>query len=401
MLQYKRIISYLSVIYILSLCLHYWEINSLRFSEIIFLLLFAVFIYGVLKNYFILKITKHDLVACSFLIINIIIILINFNIEAFLGTTFAFYLFLIYYIFRNIIETYNYNLILNSILTLTLISSILGILGWFLYQINIENIFANQRNYPFSIGKAVQASALYVSPNLLTFSLIIGIIFLIKSKIIKNIKIILFLIFNIALFFTFSKSILIYLGIILLLYSTIINNNIFKKILIFSSVFFFIIQILLSNFLILDKTKEYLWLDEKYTHSQIEPLYQNTKYKIIKTNYYFLKEKSFFIIKENFYSGIGYENFRKTNNLYPLLYDQKPHSLYFGVFSEFGFFGLISIIIIFSYNLKISLKNKNNYLYLLMIYLIIEGINTDILSLKLTWIIFSINIFLHNKKNIK
>jgi len=38
-------------------------------------------------------------------------------------------------------------------------------------------------------------------------------------------------------------------------------------------------------------------------------------------------------------------------------------------------------------------------LKIIIIYLIIEGINADIVSLKLTWIIFAINNYMKNKKN--
>ena len=61
--------------------------------------------------------------------------------------------------------------------------------------------------------------------------------------------------------------------------------------------------------------------------------------------------------------------------------------------------GIISIFFLLIYNLLISIKNKENYMFLLVLYLIIEGINTDIISLKLTWIIFSINCYIYNKKN--
>ena len=399
MIEYRKAILYLSGIYIVSLSFHYWNIYSLRISEIVFLLLLVIFLYGILKKNILISITKSDIIAGFFLISNIIILLTSNNyFNGVLSTTFSLYLFLIYFIFRNILETYNSDIILKSILILTLFTSLLGILGWFLYQVNIENILANERIYPFAFGKNVQSVALYVSPNLLTYSLIIGIIILLKTKINQKAKLILFIIFNIALILTFSKSILVYLGIITIFLSGNIYNKYLKNLLIISSLFIFLSQILLTNFLIIDKSKENIWVDEKYTHPEIKPIYENINVKIIKTNYYFLKEKSFYIIKNNIFTGIGYENFRKRNNKYPILYDQKPHSTYFGVFSEFGIIGFISIIIIFFYNLKISMKNKENYMSLLIIYLLIEGINSDIISLKLTWIIFSINCYLNSKR---
>ena len=215
MIEYRKAILYLSGIYIVSLSFHYWNIYSLRISEIVFLLLLVIFLYGILKKNILISITKSDIIAGFFLISNIIILLTSNNyFNGVLSTTFSLYLFLIYFIFRNILETYNSDIILKSILILTLFTSLLGILGWFLYQVNIENILANERIYPFAFGKNVQSVALYVSPNLLTYSLIIGIIILLKTKINQKAKLILFIIFNIALILTFSKSILVYLGII-------------------------------------------------------------------------------------------------------------------------------------------------------------------------------------------
>jgi hypothetical protein len=400
MIEYKKVILYLSGSYIVSLSLHYWNINSIRISEIIFLLLFLVFLYGILKKHILIKITKSDLIAGLFLTSNIIILLTyNSNFNGIISTIFSLYLFLIYYIFKNILEIFHSDIVIKSIITLTLFTSFLGILGWFLYQINIENILANERNYPLTLGKSVQSAALYTTHNLLTYSLIIGIFILLKTKIKKEIKLIFFIIFNIALFFTFSKSILIYLGLIILLLSFRIINKYLKNLLIISSIIIFLIQILLTNFLILNKSNDNLWVNENYTHPEVKPIYENKNIKIIKTNYYFLKEKSFYLIKENFFKGIGYENFRNNNNKYPILKDQKPHSTYFGIFSEFGIMGIISIIFLLIYNLNISIKNKEYLMSLLIIYLLIEGINTDIVSLKLTWIIFSINCYIHNKKN--
>ena len=397
---YKKLITYISGLYIISLSLHYWDIKSIRISEIIFIFVFLLFIYGVYIKFFILRFTKLDLITSLFFLTNILLIILkNFSGESILGLLFSLYLYFIYYIFRNIFEKININYILNYIFILTIFTSTLGILGWVLYQYNIVNIFANERNYPFFIGYPVQSAALYVSPNLLAFSLIIGIIFLLLTKIKHSIKLFFLVVFNIALLLTFSKSIVIYLGILFLILSNkMINANI-KKMIILLSFAFFIMHSFLTNFFILDNTKNYTWLDEKYTHSDSKPIFENFNFKIIPTNYFFLKEKSINLVKNNFFTGIGYEKFRNINDKYPLLDDQKPHSTYFGVFSEFGILGILSVITIFFYNLRISLIKKEYYIYPLIVYLLFEGINTDILSLKLIWIIFAFNHYFNFKSN--
>ena len=68
------------------------------------------------------------------------------------------------------------------------------------------------------------------------------------------------------------------------------------------------------------------------------------------------------------------------------------HSTYFGILANKGVLGLILYSIIL-YNLFKSYNNQSNLnrsSLLFLIYIIIEGLNTDLLSLKLTWILFAL-----------
>ena len=157
-----------------------------------------------------------------------------------------------------------------------------------------------------------------------------------------------------------------------------------------------------TSFLLLNKSKDYEWLNDSFTPLHLKPLYENNNYILYATRYTFLKIKSAEIISNDYLWGIGYENFRKSKiKEYPFLEDTKPHSTYLGILSEFGIFGFISIIIILLYSLRISLNENNykiNYLSIIIIYFILEGIHADIITLKIIWIIFAMTISLRHYK---
>lgn len=405
---YFKLLKYLSLIYILSLSIHYWSLKSVRISEFIFILLFSLFFYGIKKKLIKISIINSDLIFSLFVLTNILLIFFNnFSFISVLGFLFSLYLFLIYFIFRNIFKYFKIYIFIESIIYLSIFSTILGILGYLLLQLNIENILVInnsnigllQKAYPLLIFKPAQASALLSTPNLMSFMLIIGISMLIVFNDKKKLLYSKFIFLNIGLFLTFSKSIVLYLGILILNLLKPIKTANIKYLLITISIALFFIHSFLTNFLILNKKHTYEWLDNRFTHVDVGPIYENDYIEVIATNYFFLKNKSIDKIKRNFFKGVGYEQFRKIDDKYPILNNQKPHSTYFGIFSEFGFFGLISIIIILLYALKISYTINNNF-YLIIIYIIFEGINTDIISLKIIWIIFAIASFLANEQKL-
>ena len=112
---------------------------------------------------------------------------------------------------------------------------------------------------------------------------------------------------------------------------------------------------------------------------------------------------NFINIKDNYLLGIGYKNFEKVKIIeYPYLDGIKPHSTYLGVLSEFGIFGLLSIILILLHTLRSSLNSYvylNTNMFVIIIYLILEGFHMDIIMLKLIWIIFALIIYLKIYKN--
>ena len=324
-----------------------------------------------------------------------------------LGLIASIYLFLIYFIYRNIFQYVDIEYYLKTIIYLSIISGFLGIVGWFLYQISINNILAVEMVFPFYIGKPVRAVALLSTPSLLAFTLIISLIIFLSFR--RN-KIkyfyLKFIILNVALLLTFSKSFVLYIVCLILIFIKKIKSLQLKYLCILFIVLLVFLHSILTSFLILNKEKnsECLeCLDHIAPLQHSEEIYEDSNILIYATRYTFLKIKSIAIIKDNYLWGIGYKNFANTKkNEYPFLKDAMPHSTYLGILSEFGIFGLISIILIFLYTLKSSL---NSYVYLntnmsvIVIYLILEGFHMDIIMFKLIWIIFALIIYLKNHKN--
>ena len=121
--------------------------------------------------------------------------------------------------------------------------------------------------------------------------------------------------------------------------------------------------------------------------------------------YGYLKLKNFEIIKENFPNGIGFRNFDNYKvEKYKSLPAFDPHTNYLGIISEFGIFGIISLFILLFYLIKESRtyyhKKNLSFIYLFMIYILIESVNTDLISFKILWIVAAILVSTKQKQKI-
>ena len=152
-------------------------------------------------------------------------------------------------------------------------------------------------------------------------------------------------------------------------------------------------------FHIINDNKTNIWLNDSFVKNNSLPIIEFEGYKLYKTIYFDLKNKSLSIIKENFPNGIGFRNFSKVNtNDFEYLKDINSHSIYFGSFSEIGIFAVSIIFFLFfmiNNSIKLYLKNKE-FLFLLLFftYFIVESINTDLMSYKIVWIIVAISLYL-------
>ena len=148
-----------------------------------------------------------------------------------------------------------------------------------------------------------------------------------------------------------------------------------------------------SNFLILNKSSDLYKqiFNKNYVTPNKNLFFENENYIIVGTNYYEAKVKALKLISESFFIGSGFNSYTNYNNHeYPNLVG-RPHSTYFGIFAEYGLLGFIFLILLLCFTFKKSLYLNESNLSLLMIciFLIIDGVNTDLLFTKIFWIFFA------------
>ena len=406
---FKKYLKILITIYIFSFSIHFWNFNYIRISEIVFIVLIFYIIIGILISKFKISIILSDIIFLLFFISALILFFFNnFNLDYVFGIVITFYLFSIYFIFRNLLNIYDYNYFLKIILFSVFISSLMGILGWFLQQFEINNIFAFNYEYPLKIGKSARANGTFSTPSMLAIHIITCFIILISLK--ENFKFykIFISVYSLCLLLTFSKSILILILIYLFYSFKKFSNKIFKFLIFSSFIIVFLSQIFFTNIMIIKNNKNYDWLAERsdsYIPTNANHILEINNYYVYFTNYGYLKLKNFEIIRENFPNGIGFRNFDNYEVLkYKSLPAFDPHSNYLGIISEFGVLGLISLFLLLFYLIKESktyYHEKNfSFIYLFIIYILIESINTDLISFKILWIVAAILVSIKQKQKI-
>ena len=405
-IRYINILKILSSLYIISFIFHNiktWE--YIRISEYIFLIILLYFVYLQIYKKVSLKFSKIEYYFLIMPILSIILFFFsNLDFNFFLGIILISYLYLIFFIFKNIIKIVGLRYILKTIILLSLISALLGIIGWSLSQFGIDNILSINSKYPLFIGKVSRASALFTTPSLLAITIIIGIYILIvffkenKNKIFYSILIILL----IGLFLTFSKSIVLFLSFLLLLFYNKKNYFLLNFLIYFFVIFLLIFHSLFTSFLFINKNSNNEWLTTNFTPLDSKPIFQNEKIIIIPTNYTYSKIKSIKIIKDHPFIGIGYNKFKNSLiSEYKFLSNKYPHSSYLGLSSEFGLLMAILYLFLLIFILFISLNiyNKSNVqIFIIICYFIFEGIHTDIHTIKLIWIVFAITTYLYKNR---
>ena len=380
-----------ALIYIISLNFHQYQIFEIskkvefKITEFFFILFTITFIIN-LKNLKINNFKLYDYIILLFPFISLVHLIYFQDKDSIVGFFAATYLFLIYIFFKTLFLNGYKKIILNYLIISGIISSFFAILGWMLIQFNINTSLVLVYDYPIKIGQSGRSSAFFETPNSLMLFLIVP-LFLSLDKFYqkKKLKNLFFFIFIfLATILTFSKSFLIILGLIICYFS--FKKNILKN---FSFLFLIVltlIYLLISNFLILEKSSNlYKQLYNKtYVNTDRNLFFENENYVITATNYYELILDSFFI-------GNGFNSFANYKNYeYPHLVG-RPHSTYFGIFAEYGLIGIIFLILLFYLSLKKSLHYNESNLSLIMIciFLIIDGVNTDLLFTKIFWIFFA------------
>ena len=403
-------------------------LNKIRLTEIIFIFIILVLFINK-KNYLFNNLNKLEFFLPSLLIFSCLVSLLNlntFNYNFLFGTITFIYLFSLYLILCLTVRSAVISLFINSFIISSLIFSILGIFGLIMFNFyNIETSLIEIRDdFPY-FDYVARIQSVTKHPNYFTNILVIPILFLVsqifnEKKYIYSRIIILFILLT-ALFFTFSKDILLIIFSIFLifLYSKYNKiNNLVKLVTFLIMVLLILLHNIVTNFyfsydpLLNDETiyfaKEYCCAINFF----------ETKLYIYPTNYLFNKLAALKLFASSNYIGVGIENYKyQITNIDVSFYNSfwswsslvfDPHSTYFGTLAEIGLIGFISIIIILFFFLiiifQLTKSNINSFkniaLISIIIYYILVSINIDILNFRHLWIIFAI-VILSRRLNIR
>ena len=386
-----RVYSFFTLLYIFTIFIHnikiFKNLSSIKFSEVIFLIFFLLYFFFNYRK-IITTITKNDLIFFLWPLLNFIQFL--YNPHNLYGVISSIYVFTIYLLFKNLFLDLGQKKIIRYLILSLLFSSLLSIVGWVTSQFNIDlNLAEYKEGFPIYIIEKYRSHGLFPTPNMLFFYLSLGFL-IIQNFNFKNKNYILVFIFF-GIFFTLSKSLIIFFPLIFFPYIFKYGKLVHKQIYVIFFLLMFILFNFFTNFIVAPKKINFF---EEHRHSNYmmsnsKALFDNSHVSIYKTNYAELKIKSFNLIKENFFIGIGFDNFNKTPiNGFSEIQVYKPHSSIIGLIVENGILSIVIYYLIGRSILHFPLKNKNYFFLSALLFIFVESINTDIHYFKILWIIF-------------
>jgi hypothetical protein len=391
---YIKTIKFIIIIHFFSLLLHgqLSYVNNhvhIDFSKFIFLAIFIIFFLLVIKKKIQLYFSYKDFFFITLILISLFQFYFLEKIEFFLSLLINFYIFFIYLFYKNLIlNNYKFYLI-KLIKTVTIVASLIGIIGWIISQLGISNYFVLNYQYPLALFKSVRAKSLFNHPTYFFIFQIIGLFLylklFLKKKKIKNLYLIIIIFLGMVV--TFSKSILLLFSVFLLfIYSNAKINNIKKyllKFFIFSSILFYL---LFSHLIFINKnSKNYDYYTSKVWVVEKNTVIKFKDYEIYLNNYFSLKKISLEIFLNRPVFGSGELSLKKYNKLFDNP-SNNHHSQYMNILANKGIIGFAIYLILLLVTIRDSLRNKNNKLeFYFIFYLIFESFFSDLNSFNFLW----------------
>lgn len=410
------------VFYILSIPVQYPSIlpfisERIKVPELVGLVLIALFALSFLfdaktitgkifylPDYFGLALIAGSLISAF---------LSGITFKSFLEVAGLSYLFLIYFMVRQIVLAGNFSLIINSYILSATVAGFLGIVGFCLALFPFNTPLAIElRPYPY-LGNMARAQALTTHPTMLANILIFGVILILGIIYEKRktcwYQILSVTIMVIALFLTLSKSFVNLAAAILIMFLILYWDKIWKRVLLISSLIFLVIgfQVMTHFYFVSHFNQNNMGeLVEKSLVSG-EKIFEFNNLEVYPTSYLVIKKMEIEIFRDIMMSGTGpggYNErvkFLQEKGLYPSnLVAFDPHSSYFGILVEQGIVGVIFLfvamlfIVITTANICHSAFTKQRGIYAAIASSIIimanEAMVTDILNFRQLWVILGI-----------
>lgn len=395
----KNILIFFLGLYIFSLCFHKLIIFNLsigmnpKLSELTFIPLFLICIFYFYNTKF--KISFYDLLLITLLFLPLLSFFFVDNYKIIQEIFLSSYFLSIFFVFRLLISNGYFRDLINLLKTFSIFVAFFSIFGWFAYQIYNFDYFVLNYEYPLKILKSARAKSFFEHPNamvnFLVFPFLLFFFDYIKKKQKRDLYGLIVLFFGI--FLAFSKSFVVIL--LVLNFYLYLTKKDYKIIYLLITLLIFSIYIVFSHIIIIDKKSDNYkyYTSSKFLSPSNKPLFKYKEKEIYLNNYYEMKLKSLEYWKQNKILGNGsfnYQNFKSRNASYMSTNDH--HSTYFYILASKGLIGFTIFIIftLYSFSILKSSKNIRFICILFLLYLLIEGINTNLLTTRTTWIVFAI-----------
>lgn len=382
-----------------------YQYNNVTFKVSYFSIFFTILISFLLiiKNNLSPKITLIDFLIFIPVILSLNIFFYLESKEQILTIALNVYIFILYYSYKIILNNNLIKVLLNEYLKVAFFASLIGILGWLLYQFFNYDYFVLAKEYPLKLFKSARAKSFFSHSNYFFLFICPGLILafnnILKEKNFKNYLYFYTILAAIILTFTKSLILIISLYLIFLFFN---SNNFLKKILLFFLfIAFALFYFTFSHLIVVSKnSKNYEYYTSKkfITNKNKMKLYEFKNFEIYLNNYYQLKKSSYELSKKNFIIGNGEFKFKKFNqNFLDKPSSNNHHSHYFNILASKGLLGLLNFILILTlcYKKILSQNRIDFFLFLSLLWLTLEGINTDLNSLNFLWLLIA----LIDKKN--
>lgn len=286
------------------------------------------------------------------------------------------------------------------------ITTFLGIIGVMqAYGEHIPNRFAwYYLEYPY-FGNVPRARGLMGTPEMMAHVISISILLKLgyyKAKHFESWRWnIILLLEGIGLLLTSSKTIFILILILTLFIFIKKKNKQFRTLFGMVSALLFFIYLMGTHFVVRSKVGSSE--ESRFIKNFMNQPLISDAWELEKTNYFELKKLAIKVgLSQPLFgiSGTSFNEYQKMNGLNnsnpsSIYYD--PHCTYLGAFAGYGFPGLIMCCGLFFLLIKIAANSyrqnpttKHLILFLIIIFLTIEGINTDILNFRLLWLVIAL-----------
>lgn len=288
----------------------------------------------------------------------------------------------------------------------SVITTILGIIGVIqAFGEHIPNRFAwYYLDYPY-FGNVPRARGLMGTPEMMAHVISLSILLKLGYYKAKHFESwwwnIIILLEVIGLLLTSSKTIFILILILTLFIFIKKKNKGFRALFGVTSALLFFIYIMGTHFVVRPKVGSLEGL--RLTKNFMNQISISDGWELEKTNYFELKKLAIMMgLSQPLFgiSGTSFNEYQMMNGLNiidpsSIYYD--PHCTYLGAFAGYGFPGLVICCGLFFLLIKIAVKSyrqnpttKHLILFLIIIFISIEGINTDILNFRLLWVIMAL-----------